>query len=162
MFLSWQLDNCILLELGIRQPIISFCLFSNLWHWLCWNTCFPCYTLNFWLLMQSIVLLWAHLSAQSLHYPICKAKYWWGYIDTQFHDGVTYMLCTVSNRMAATTLLMNYYHIVTVRLPKIKHQASLRLHWRSFSGWERERVGIIFNSKGSQYQIYTWHQPIAA
>jgi hypothetical protein len=43
------LDNCILLKLGISQPIISFWMFCNRQHWSFWTMCFPFYTLHFWL-----------------------------------------------------------------------------------------------------------------
>jgi len=99
---------------------------------------------------------------QSLDYPICKTKYCWRSVDTQFHDGVSYVSCTDSNEKAATTSSMNDYHIASHRSPKIQHQKSLTLHWGSLSGWDRERVGIIFISEGSQYLDYEWRQPIAA
>jgi hypothetical protein len=43
-----QLDNWTLFKLGIWQPMISFWMFCNLWHWLFWNTCFAVYRLHFW------------------------------------------------------------------------------------------------------------------
>jgi len=43
-------------------------------------------------------------------------------VDTQFHDGVTYVSCSVSNEKAATTSSMNYYHIATLRLAKMQDQ----------------------------------------
>ena len=55
---------------------------------------------------------------------------------------------------------MNYYHIARLRLPKIQHQKSFKLHRRSFSGWFRKGAGIIFDLKGFQYLVYEWLQPI--
>jgi len=161
MFLFLHLDNCILLKLDIRQPIISFCMFCNLQHWLFWNMCFSWYTLYFWLWRLSIVLLCAHSSAHSLDYPICKTKYCWLSVDAQFHDGVTDVPWTVSYNKAATTSYINYCHIVTLGVPKIQRQQSLTLQWRTVSACDRECAAIFFNSKESQYFVYEWLQPIA-
>jgi len=98
---------------------------------------------------MAIVLLCGHLSAQSLNYPICKTKYCWRSVDTQFHDGVMYMSCTVSNEKAATTSYMNYYHIVTLSLLKIQYQQLLTLHWGTLSGSNRERAPLLLTRKTS-------------
>ena len=55
---------------------------------------------------------------------------------------------------------MNYYHITTLRLPKIQHQQSLTLYRLSFSGWDRKRVRIVLILKGSQCLVYEWLQLI--
>ena len=55
-------------------------------------------------------------------YPLCRTKYCWPSVDAQFHDGVTYESCNVSNEMAAMTSSMNYYHLATLRFAKMQVQ----------------------------------------
>jgi hypothetical protein len=89
---------------------------------------------------------------------MCKTKYCWWSIDVQLHDGVKYVSYTVSSEKAATTLSMNYYHIVTLRLAIMQDQWSLTLHWCSISGRGRKHAAIDFASKGGQYLIYACFQ----
>jgi hypothetical protein len=156
MFFFLQLDNCTLLKFGIWQPIISWWMFCNLQHWVFRNTCFSYYMLHFWLFRHSMVVLWVPSCAQSLEYQICKTKYCWCSIPVQFHDSVSDVSCTAGNGKVATTLAINYHHIATLILPKMQHQLLLTLHWRSFSGWDRESVRIILNIQGSQLLVYEW------
>ena len=78
-----------------------------------WNVSFFCQTLYCWLERQSIVLLGAYLSVQSLDYPTCRTKYCWHSVDAHFPKGVTYISCTVSDETADMTLYMNSWLIMT-------------------------------------------------
>jgi len=162
MSMCLQLDKCISLKLGIRQPMISYCMFCSLRYWLIWNSCFSWYLLYFWLSRQSIVLLWAHLSVHNLDYPLCKTKQSRRSVDVQFDDGLMYVSRSFSTEKAATTSYMNYCHIATRRLAKMHDQHSLTLHWCSFSRWGRKHAAIVFAPKGGQYLTYACLQQIAS
>jgi len=156
-----QSDNSFLSKSCIQQPIISFCMFCNLPYQLFWNLCFSFYMLYCSLERWSIVLLWSHVSAQCLDYPICKTKNGWRSIDAHFHDGVMHLSCTVSEEKTARTFYMNYFHKAILKLAKMRDKKSLTLHWHSLSGCGREGGAIVFASKGGQYHIYGCLQPIA-
>jgi hypothetical protein len=162
MYLLLQLDNNIILKLGIQQPTISFCMFCSLQYWLLWNLYFFYCVLYFWPHRQSIVLFWAYLSVQSFDKPICKTKYCWRYVDADFHNRVMYMSCTVSVGKAATISYINHCHIAAIRLAKMQEIKSFTLHWYWFSGWGSNYTATDFASKGGQYLIYAWLQPITS
>ena len=56
---------------------------------------------------------------------------------------------------AANHLCMDTCDQVPLRLPKIQDHQLLMLHWRSFSGWGRERLSTCLLYKGCQY-IRKW------
>jgi len=84
----------------------------------------------------------------------------WYLVDAHFHDGVTYLSCTVFDEKASITLYMNYCHKATLRLPKMQEQKSFMLHWGSISGWGREYVTSDCVSKGTECLIDGCLQPI--
>jgi len=117
-----QFDNSILLKSCIQQPLICVCMCCSLWYRLYLNPCFLFNLLYFCLYRQSIALLWGHVSAQCLDYPICETKDCWHCIDGYFRGGITYMSCTVSVEEATITSHINYCHNATLRLAKIQDQ----------------------------------------
>jgi len=56
---------------------------------------------------------------------------------------------------------MHTYDQVPLILPKMQHQKSLKLHWRSFSSWGKERFPLSFHDKRSQYCVYDYEQSVA-
>jgi len=150
MLLFLQFDNSILSKSGVKQPISSFCIFCSLRYQLFWNQYFSFDRLHFSLERQSVVLLWAHVSAQFVDYPICNTNNCWGSVDAHFHDGVTRMSGTDSVDKAARTSYMNYCHNTTLRLAMMQYQQSVMLHWRSLSACGRERNASVFAPKDGQ------------
>jgi len=65
----------------------------------------------------------------------------------------------------ATSANTSFTHVCNqpqVRLPRMQVQKSLTFNWRSLSEWVRERVTMVFASKGSDWLIYGCLQPIAS
>jgi len=93
------------------------------------------YMLYYGLYRRSIVPLWAHMPGQCLDYPIHKTTNIWHSIDAHFHDGVTYMSCTVSVEKAAIPSYMNHRNKAIVSSAKMQHHQSLMFDWCSLSGW---------------------------
>ena len=126
--------------------MISFWMLCTLRHWLFWNMCFAFHPLYFWLERLSTVLLWAHLWAESLDYPICRIKYCWRSVDTQYHDGVTYVSWVIWIEKAATTF-------VSELLP------------HCYTKITQDRAAIILDTaltliiRRGQYLVYEWLQP---
>ena len=113
------MDNTILLKVGIRQPIISFCMFCIQQYWSFWNPCFSYYMLYLWLYRHSIVLLWAHVSPQSLDYPICKTKYCWRSVEAHFQNGAGSVSLLFLALKAAITSFLDDSKQLPVRLPRL-------------------------------------------
>ena len=149
MLLHLLFDNSIWSKSLIQCPEITVWMICRLRHrWFC-NQCFSFCELYFRLQRRSIVLLWAQISIQCLVYPIYKTEDCWRSVDAHFQDGVKNILCTVLAEKGAITLYMQYCYEVTLWLPKMQDQQSLRLHWGSFTGWGRERATVVFATKGS-------------
>jgi len=145
----------------IRHPAITFGILFRLRYRVFSNHCVSHGDLCFRLLRRSIVRWRAEISTRCLDFPTYKTRHCWHSTDTHSQDGVTKLSCTVLAEKAASTLYMNYCHKVTLRLPKLKDQKSLRLCWRWFSEWGRERATVVFALKGGRCLIYRCLQPIA-
>jgi len=149
-------------KLHIQRPTISFCIFYILPYRLVWNLGFSLNMLNFSLERRWMVPLWAHMSGQCLDYPIHKTTNYWCNFHTHGNDRITYTACTVLVDKALIPSDVNHCHKATLRSAKMHDQKSLTLHWRSFSGWGREHVAIVFAPQGGQYIIYGCLWPIAS
>jgi len=160
MFFFLLFDNCILWKLLVQHPIITFCMVCSLPHRLFWSLCVSFVIWYFYLQSQSIVLFYGWISKWCLDYPIFRTKNWWSSVVAHFHDRVTNISCTDLPEKAPNTSYINFCHKVTLWLPKMQDQESFTLHWRSFSGWWRDGVTMVFAVIGGQYNIYACVQPV--
>jgi len=111
------------------------------------------YMLYYGLYRRSIVPLWAHMPGQCLDYPIHKTTNIWHSIDAHFHDGVTYMSCTVSVEKAAIPSYMNHRNKAIVRSAKMQDHQSLMLDWCSLSGWSGSVLLLFFPLKAGNTSL---------
>jgi len=109
---------------------------------------------------QSKTRIQTMMATSRCDWPWWKTYNRWHSIDAHFHDGAGSVSLSCLRIKAANDLFMTICNLSPPRLPKIHLQELLTLRWHPFSRWGRECFTFSFASKGSQYFVYNYWQPL--
>jgi len=93
-----------------------------------------------------------------LYYPRCETLNCWRSFDTHFDSGAGSVLLLCLHIKEAIISVMTSCNQYPLWLPRVQDLKLLMLHWRSFSGWGRERLTTYFEHRGGRFiQREHWH-----